>query len=480
MFQLTRMLLAIGLLATIAVACAPASPMVAPTVVKPTEKPSTVAAAQVAVPPTSAPATAPTTKFSGDTQLTMWFMGADSPGQKQFSKEATDKFKQVTGVTVVAETVSWADASKKIATAMAAGEGPDVTMLGSGEVAADYKSLLDLTDDYGNTLPPRSAFVEGSVDAQSYANRVYAVPYQGQFRSQAYRKDLWSEAGLANGPTTWAELRDGALKIKKAHPELDSTLGMRGQGVEQYAASMMWQNCGDVISEDGKKATFNDPKNVAAIKFFADMVAKDGTFALKNSEWAIADVGARYWAGNLSWTWFANTWVQYASKPEQITALQPKTGYIPALIGNNGCQAMFAPIANGMGIFKWTKQPAAAKAWAAFLLQPDMQAEYFKLLGQLPVLTSVYDLPDVKAGGGGTWLPFAKFNKPYTLHPAMSQVALLIGQIIPPIYAAAIDKSYNDTTVQKILDDLNVKAQAIVDKNPPSPGYSNPWLKPVK
>lgn len=471
MFRLTKILLFIGLLATIAVACSPATPAATSPTAKATDKPSATGATQA---PTSAPAK------SGDVKLTMWFMGADSPGQKQFSKEAADKFKEATGVTVVPETVSWADASRKIATAMAAGEGPDVTMIGSGEVPADYQSLLDLTDEFGKTLPPTSAFVAGSVDAQSYANRVYAVPYQGQFRSQAYRKDLWSEAGLPNGPTTWAELRDGALKIKKAHPELDSTLGMRGQGVEQYAASMLWQNCGDVISEDGKKATLNDPKNVAAIKFFADMVAKDGTFGLKNSEWAIADVGARYWAGNLSWTWFANTWVQYASKPEQITALQPKTGYLPALIGNNGCQTMFAPIANGMGIFKWTKQPAAAKAWVAFLLQPDMQALYYKLLGQLPVLTSVYDHPDVKAGGAGTWLPFAKFNKPYTLHPAMSQVALLIGQIIPPIYAAGIDKSYNDTTVQKILDDLNVKAQAIVDKNPPPPGYSNPWPKPVK
>ncbi len=469
MLRFTKILLLIGLLATIAVACA--SPATPPPTAKATDKPSATVVPQT-------PTTAPAVK-SSDVKLTMWFMGADSPEQKQFNKVATEKFKEAAGVTVVAETLSWGDATKRITTAIAAGEGPDVTMLGSGDVAAYYQNLVDLTDEYGKILPAKSAFVEGSVEANSYVNRAYAVPYQGQFRSQAYRKDLWSEAGLPNGPTTWAELRDGALKIKKAHPELNSTLGMRGQGVEQYAASMMWQNCGDVISEDGKKATFNDPKNVEAIKFFADMVAKDATFDLKNSEWAIADVGARYWAGQLSWTWMANTWVQYG-KPDQITALQPKTGYIPALVGNKGCQSMFAPIANGMGVFKWTRQPAAAKAWVAFLLQSDMQAEYYKLLGQLPVITSVYDMPDVKAGGAATWLPFAKSNKPYSLHPAMSQVALLIGQVIPPIYAAVIDKSYNDTTVQKILDDLNVKAQSALDKNPPPAGYSNPWPKPIK
>ncbi|MBI5566079.1 MAG: extracellular solute-binding protein [Chloroflexi bacterium] len=410
--------------------------------------------------------------------MTMWFMGADIPGQKEFSKTAAQKFKEATGITVVAETISWGDATKKLTTAIAAGEGPDVTMLGSGDVAYYFQNLLDLTDEFGETLPPTSEFVSGAFDGNTYNSRTYAIPYMAQFRSQAYRIDLWSEAGLPNGPTTWAEWREGALKIKQAHPELDSTLGMRGQGVEQYAVSLMWQNCSDMISEDGKTATFNHPNSVEAIKFFADMVANDATFDLKNSEWAIADVGARWWDGKLAWTWLSNTWVQYG-KPDQITAMQPTVGYAPPLVGNKGCQRMFSPI-NGAGIFKWTKQPAAAKQWLAFLLQPDMQALYYKLLGHLPVVTSAYDLPDVKEGGAANWLPFAKLNKPYTLHPATSEVALLLGKIIPSIYAAVIDKSYNETTVQKILDDLNKKAQAALDKNPPPPGYSNPWPRPVQ
>ncbi|MBI5301061.1 MAG: extracellular solute-binding protein [Chloroflexi bacterium] len=475
MFQLTRILLVIGLLAIIAVACAPASPTAPPPSAKATDKPVATGATQVPAQPTAAPATK---SSAGDVKLTVWFMGADLPEQKEFSKITAQKFKEVTGITVVAETISWGDAIKKITTAVAAGEGPDVTMLGSGDVASFYQNLVDLTDEFGKTLPPTSAFVEGAFDGNTYNKHTYAIPYMAQMRSQAYRKDLWSEAGLPNGPTTWAELREGALKIKKAHPELDSTLGMRGQGVEQYAVSMMWQNCSDMISEDGKKATFNHPNSVEAIQYFAEMVAKDGTFGLKNSEWAIADVGARFWDGKLGWTWISNTWVQYG-KPDQITAMQPKVGYIPPPIGNKGCQLMFSPI-NGAGIFKWTRQPAAAKQWLAFLLQPEMQALYYKLLGHLPVVTSAYDLPDVKAGGATKWLPFAKYGKPYTLHPATSEVALLLGKIIPSIYASVIDKNYNDTTVQKILDDLNKKAQESIDKNPPPPGFSNPWPKPVK
>lgn len=455
MFHHTRILLTIVLLLTIVAACAPAGAT------------------------SSQPPSEPAAKLSTeDIKLTVWFMGADLPEQKEFSETAAKKFKEATGITIVSETISWGDATKKLTTAIAAGEGPDVTMLGSGDVAYYHQNLLDLTAEFGKTLPPTSAFVSGAFDGNSYSEHTYAIPYMAQFRGQAYRKDLWSEAGFPNGPTTWAEWREGALKIKQAHPELDSTLGMRGQGVEQYAVSLMWQNCSDMISEDGKKATFNHPNSVEAIKFFADMVAQDGTFDLKNSEWAIADVGARWWDGKLAWTWISNTWVQYG-KPEQVKAMQDKVGYIPSLIGNKGCQRMFSAI-NGMGIFKWTKQPDAAKQWLAFLLQPDMQALYYKLLGHLPVVTSSYDLPDVKEGGAGNWLPLATYNKPYTLHPATSEVALLLGKIIPSIYAAVIDKNYDETTVQKLLDDLNAQAQDALDRNPPPPGYSNPWPQPVK
>lgn len=461
MSRQTRMQIATTLLLAGVTACAPIATV-----------PSTTAPAGQ---PTDAAATQPP---ATDVTLTVWFMGADIPAQKEFSETAARKFEEKTGIKIVTETVSWGDATKKLTTAIAAGEGPDVTMLGSGDVAYYNQNLLDLTDEFGKTLPPTADFVAGAFDGNTYANSTYAIPYMAQFRGQAYRTDLWAEAGFPNGPATWAEWRAGALKIKAAHPELDSVLGMRGQGVEQYAVSLMWQNCSDMISEDGKTATFNHPNSVEAIKFFADMVAVDGTFDLKNSEWAIADVGSRWWEGKLAWTWISNTWVQYG-KPEQIDALQSKVGYLASLIGNQGCQRMFSAI-NGMGIFKWTEHPDAAKQWLAFLLQPDMQGLYYELLGHLPVVTSAYDLDGVQELGATNWLPLAQFNKPYTLHPATSEVALLLGKIIPSIYAAVIDKTYTDTTVQELLDDLNTQAQEALDRNPPPPGYSNPWPTPVK
>lgn len=475
MFRHTRILLIIVLLLTTVAACTTANPTAPSSSAEAIGTPNTTESAQAQVQPTSESATEPTNE---DITLTMWFMGADIPAQKEFNEIAAQKFKEATGITVVTETISWGDATKKLTTTIAAGEGPDVTMLGSGDIAYYYQYLLDITDEFGKTLPSTSAFVAGAFAGNTYDSRTYAIPFMAQFRGQAYRKDLWSEAGLPNGPTTWAEWREGALKIKQAHPELDSTLGMRGQGVEQYAVSLMWQNCSDMISEDGKTATFNHPDNVEAIKFFADMVANDGVFDLKNSEWAIADVGARYWDGKLAWTWMSNTWGQYGT-PEQVEAMQPNLGLNPSLIGNNGCQRMFSAI-NGMGIFNWTKHPDAAKQWLNFLLQPDMQALYFKLLGHLPVVTSAYDLADVKEGGAEKWLPLAEYNSPYTLHPATSEVALLLGQIIPTIYAAIIDGGYDETTVQTIMNDLNVKAQDSLDRNPPPPGYSNPWPQPVE
>lgn len=466
MLRQTRVRIATTLLLVGVTACSPMTPA------------TTAPDAQSTEPSATQAQEMPATQSSAEgVTLTVWFMGADIPAQKEFSETAAREFEAATGIKIVTETVSWGDATKKLTTAIAAGEGPDVTMLGSGDVAYYYQNLIDLTGEFGTTLPATAGFVAGAFDGNTYAGSTYAIPYMAQFRGQAYRTDLWAEAGYPNGPATWAEWRDGALKIKAAHPELDSVLGMRGQGVEQYAVSLMWQNCSDMISPDGKTATFNHPNSVEAIKFFADMVAVDGTFDLKNSEWAIADVGSRWWDGKLAWTWISNTWVQYG-KPEQIDALKSTVGYSPSLIGNQGCQRMFSAI-NGMGIFKWTEHPDAAKQWLAFLLQPEMQGLYYELLGHLPVVTGAYDDAGVQELGAMNWLPLAQFNKPYTLHPATSEVALLLGKIIPSIYAAVIDKSYTDATVQELLDDLNAQAQEALDRNPPPPGYSNPWPEPV-
>ncbi|HRE29216.1 MAG TPA: extracellular solute-binding protein, partial [Anaerolineales bacterium] len=78
-------------------------------------------------------------------------MGADIPAQKEFSETAAREFEAATGIKIVTETVSWGDATKKLTTAIAAGEGPDVTMLGSGDVAYYYQNLIDLTGEFGTT-----------------------------------------------------------------------------------------------------------------------------------------------------------------------------------------------------------------------------------------------------------------------------------------------------------------------------------------
>ena len=92
MSRQTRMQIATMLLLAGVTACAPVATV-----------PSTTAPAGQ---PTDAAATQPP---ATDVTLTVWFMGADIPAQKEFSETAARKFEEKTGIKIVTETVSPGD-----------------------------------------------------------------------------------------------------------------------------------------------------------------------------------------------------------------------------------------------------------------------------------------------------------------------------------------------------------------------------------
>jgi multiple sugar transport system substrate-binding protein len=83
-----------------------------------------------------------------------------------------------------------------------------------------------------------------------------------------YRKDLWSQVGFPNGPSTWEELHKGAAAIRKklGNPcgiglsqELDTNMAMR---------ALLWSFGGSEQDAEGR-VVINSPHTVEALKFMA-------------------------------------------------------------------------------------------------------------------------------------------------------------------------------------------------------------------
>ncbi|MDY7077190.1 MAG: extracellular solute-binding protein [Chloroflexota bacterium] len=477
------MLLALISVITLVSGCQQATPTPSPAAPEPTEEPAPPT--EEPAPPTEEPAPPteepePTPVPEESVTIGIWAMGSETEQAKAFRDEVVKRFKEETGIEVNYEFVPWEDAYGKITTAIAAGEGADVLQMGTTWVAVMMSTgaFVDLTDDVGTVFPSGDAFTPGAWATSGFGGQVYAIPWFSDIRGMIYRKDLWSEAGYPDGPQTWEEMKEGALKIQEAHPELESVIGLRGQGFSHYVGSFFWQNCGDFISEDGGTTTYNDPRNMEATQYWVDLIVEDGSIAMANAEWTNDDIIARFWEGNVALMFMGPDFVN-AATPEQIEALGDKIAIGPQPRGYEGCRYGFVGGSNLM-LFDYSKHKDEAKQLIAFLARPEIQALKATLQNEAPAVKEAYEIADLETGWWPGFFEAAAHGWHFGIHPAWGgNVEALVPELVIDIWAAIVGGTYTETTVQELLDQTNVEAQKRLDEAGGAPeGYQAPWPQP--
>ncbi len=412
--------------------------------------------------------------------LSLWVMGNTSESDVSYLDTVLPMFQKETGVSVEYEFVPWGDAVQRISTAVMSGQGPDVTQVGTTRVPGFQATggFVDLTSDYGGSLPARDTFFPSTLQTIGYAGKAYSAPWFSDPRILIYRKDLWGEAGYPEGPKTWQDLVDGGVKIKAAHPELDSVMGLPGQDFGHYLGEFIWQNCGDILSPDGTKVTWTAPEVVTAVKFFADLVAKTGVAAPQNAEWTYDDVLPRFWDGSIATLFFGSDYNRVAT-PEQITAMKDKIGF--ALEPSGRCQSNFVGGSNLM-VFEGGAQQDASLKLIAFLERPDVQAFNTNLGSHVPVVRATF-ADSAPQNNPELWTILAEateVGRTFPVHPAWSDVQDTIPEVVTRVYAAIIDRSYTDATVEQILAEVEAEGQRALDAAGGAPeGYNSPWPTPA-
>jgi ABC-type glycerol-3-phosphate transport system substrate-binding protein len=247
--------LLVAILAITACAPVPAAPAAQPA--KATEVPAPAAAAPVT--------------------LTWAFWG--SPEEAVSHKQVADAFmKEHPEIKIETWNAPWNDYFTKIQSLWASGDAkavPDIAFLWpTPKYAAEgvlenldpyiQKSGYDLNDYWGGLL--ESAKYEGSV---------YGLPRDNEVNILYYNKDLFDKAGVKYPDENWKwnDLLAAAEKL---------TVKDAGGKVTQYALAMeggkysKWvnQNGGAILDDyvNPSKCMLADPKSVAAVKLFADMM----------------------------------------------------------------------------------------------------------------------------------------------------------------------------------------------------------------
>ena len=249
--------LLVAILAITACAPVPAAPAQAPAPAKATEVPAPAAAAPVT--------------------LTWAFWG--SPEEAVSHKQVADAFmKEHPEIKIETWNAPWDDYFTKIQALWASGDPkavPDIAFLWpTPQYAAE--GVLENLDPYiqksGYNL---NDYWGGLLESAKYQGSVYGLPRDNEVNVLYYNKDLFDKAGVKYPDENWKwnDLLGAAEKL---------TVKDAGGKVTQYTLAMeggkyfTWvnQNGGAILDDyvNPSKCMLADPKSVAAIKLFADMM----------------------------------------------------------------------------------------------------------------------------------------------------------------------------------------------------------------
>jgi multiple sugar transport system substrate-binding protein len=307
--------------------------------------------------------------------ITVWAMGAE--GEK-LDVLAKDFMAQNPGITVKVTPIAWDVAHDKLLTAVAGGETPDVSQMGTtwmGEFAKTG-ALEEVPDSID-----MDSFFEGARDTAIVDEKPYGVPWYVETRLLYYRKDIADKAGITEPPTDW----DGLKAMAKA---------LKEQGGAKYGIALspnnwqeflpfVWQNGGDVANEEGEW-TLDSPEVVEALEYYKSffdegLTADSVPEGFDVTQGFIAGTHPAFFSGpwhmglieDQGGAEFAQKWA-IAEMPEQDT----KTSFVGG---------------SDLVVFKDSDNKEAAWKFVQFLTDAKTQQKWYETVAALPSVESAWE-----------------------------------------------------------------------------------------
>lgn len=278
------------------------------------------------------------------------------------------------------------DVQKKYDTAIAGGGLPDVGGVGTAYLAnmVAQNALEPLSGRIADS-GLKGKLVKGMVSSVEQAGgkgtEMYELPTSANMGTLWYRTDLFQAAGL-QPPTTWTDFYTAADKLTDAgHNKFGFTL-RGGAGSIAQALEMMYAQSGIDTFWNGDKTTVDDPRNIAALEKYVALYKKDTPEADLNNDFA--KMVAEFDNGTIGMlqhnlgSYQDHVKAFGKDKVDGVTMPPAQDGGVRTLVSN--------PI-DGLGLFKSSKNKAAAWKFMEFAASAEMNSMWAEAAGQIPANT---------------------------------------------------------------------------------------------
>ncbi|MFD2328282.1 extracellular solute-binding protein [Cohnella sp. GCM10020058] len=275
----------------------------------------------------------------------------------------------------------------------------------------------------------------GPLSTNLYQGKTYGIPLDTNTKVLLYSPDMLSKAGIDAPPKTMDEFVDALGKLSGGKGS-SATFGYMLASDLWWLGPWVWSNGGQILSEDLTKATgyMNGEKTVAAIEKLAQL-GKDGkvtgfhngdlggTDGLAKGKYAMIDDGP--WAFDVLKKQYPNFKFEAAQYPAG------EGGSIGVVGGENFVMFNTSD----------ADHRAAAYEFEKFMLSDEAQVAMAKV-GQMPVVASLADNPDIKA---------ITYFAPY-----LEQLKTAQGRPSTPAYGQ-VDKFFSDAVTKVLLGKANTQ-----------------------
>lgn len=307
--------------------------------------------------------------------IEVWAMGAEGENLDVLGQAFTEENPDAT---VEVTPVPWEGAHDKIATAIAAGETPDVSLIGTTWMGEFGKTGgLDPTPE---DLFESDEFFEGPWESTVVDGTSYGVPWYVETRTLFYRTDLAEQAGV-QPPTSWEEFTSFVQALQQQGAEHGIYMQPGQAGSWQTFMPFAWQNGAQLV--DGNEYTIDSPEMVEALEYYTSF------FEQGLSQNTTLEPGA------LEQGFVDGTIGSFISGPWHVGLINDAGGEgtfdVVTLPGKDeGIGTSFVGGGN-LAVFAESDNRDSAWKFVQFLTQAETQQLWYETINDLPSVQSAWD-----------------------------------------------------------------------------------------
>jgi multiple sugar transport system substrate-binding protein len=312
--------------------------------------------------------------------IEVWAMGTEGEVLGDFSEAFTEENPDAK---IEVTAVPWESAHEKIANAIAAGETPDVTLVGTtwmGEFAQSG-GLDPLPED----LVDPSDFFEGAWGSTEVGGTSYGVPWYVETRVLYYRKDLAQKAGWDEPPATWDDLKQFTVDLQeKGGAEYGIQLPAGGTGSWQTMLPFAWSNGAGVTNDEGTEYTIDSPEMAEALEYYKSY------FDEGISPTRLLDAGELEsgFADGTYGSFISGPWHTGLVEEQGVGEDQYGVAVLPGVDGPGGTSFVGG---GDLAVFADSDNKENAWKYVQWLADPETQQGFYDEMGDLPAVSAAWE-----------------------------------------------------------------------------------------